>query len=182
MLYCISQFNGAGQICFCAQKGGGEVAAAKGLTQEIEPNVCAEICLRCLTPEDAPHNYCALTQSLSLFVSSQQSPTLWLAARPVSPRRGAPCSAGARGAPAPARSLHLGVRGTPSPPSRNGSPIPSARRTPTPLEKRVKLRGRPAGRRGVASRHRCRSFPTVRCSRGLWSHPTTMPSSLQERR
>ncbi|TNM88978.1 hypothetical protein fugu_005232 [Takifugu bimaculatus] len=65
-----------------------EVAAAKGLAQEIEPNVCAEICLRCLTPEDAPHNYCTLTQSLSLFVSSQQSPTLWLAARPVSPGSG----------------------------------------------------------------------------------------------
>lgn len=65
MLY-FAQFNQGAiekRTCFCARNDWGAEATAKGLTQEIEPNVCAEICLRCLTPEDAPHNYCSLTQS-----------------------------------------------------------------------------------------------------------------------
>lgn len=136
-------------------------------------------CLRCLTP-DAPHNYCTLTQLLSFFVPSQQSLTLWLAARPASPRWLVPCPASARGAPVSARTLRPGDRGTPSVPSRNGWPIPSASWTPTPREKWVKSNLRRVGQRGVAPRRRF--FPTLRLSRGLWNRPAATPPSPQEKR
>lgn len=113
---------------------------------------------------------------LSFFLSQQQSRTLWQAVTAVSPHLWAPCPTRPQAAPAPAHTPCLD-HGTLSVPSRNGSPIPSARWALMPEEEREKSRSRCAGQTGGNRRH---FFPTVNLSWGLWCSTTTTPSSPLE--
>ncbi|CAG06766.1 unnamed protein product [Tetraodon nigroviridis] len=115
------------------------------------------------------------TQEVPLKKVDKQTLTLWPAARLASPRRRARRPASARGAPVPARRLRPGGRGTPSAPSRNGWPTPSASRTPTPPE-----RWRRRSQRGVQPRRRF--LATLRPGRGRWNRLAATPPSHQEKR